>query len=137
MKKTIAFFVLMLLVLPGAISAGTVQSERAALIYQYLQQIGCLNAAGCATLAGEVAGDGPTQATSMSETADFVMPARTTVVSLAAASAGGNGLLQHLPTLFVLDSLFQNESSGLITPGPATLANVIVLYELFYESGVP
>lgn len=45
----------------------------------------------------------------------------------------GNDVLQKLPTLFVLNALFANESSGLLTHGPASLHNILTLYEIFFD----
>lgn len=107
---------------------------RAALIGQFLESIGCTNVAACAVFAQEMADDG--EAASPVEAAP-AFAAYTTAIPLSQSENAGDGLLQHLSSLFVLDSLFQNASGGLVTPGPVTLANIIVLYELFYAPQAP
>lgn len=41
-------------------------------------------------------------------------------------------LISNLPTLFTLNALFEDSSGGLLTPGKASLGNIIVLYQLFF-----
>ncbi len=43
----------------------------------------------------------------------------------------GAQLMSHLQQIFVLDSLFAASSNGLLTAGPVTIENAIVIYELF------
>ena len=64
----------------------------------------------------------------------IVVP-HTSVVSLAPAHQGtvGNALLRNLPTLFVLNTLFASSSDGFLTPGPASIQNILLLYRLFFS----
>lgn len=44
----------------------------------------------------------------------------------------GNAILRHLPELFILNAMFANYSNGILTPGPASLGNILELYRIFY-----
>lgn len=80
----------------------------------------------------------PLSACAATTVSPIALPARflahTNVVSLAPAQRGtvGNDLLRNLPTLFVLDALFQNGSGGFLTPGPVSIQNILLLYRLFF-----
>jgi len=50
----------------------------------------------------------------------------------ATAPKIGNALLQNLPTLFALNALFSGASNGLLALGAASLANIIILYRIFF-----
>lgn len=41
-------------------------------------------------------------------------------------------LITSLPTLFTLNALFQETSGDLLSPGKASLGNIIVLYQIFF-----
>lgn len=53
------------------------------------------------------------------------------------APQDGNALLRHLDQLFVLNALFSNYSNGVLTPGPASLGNILILYQIFFAQKVP
>ena len=121
MRKLSVFFIILLL-FPAAVKAAPVDA-RTQLIGAFFVQNGCLD---CSALAANLAGTGATS------------PAKVThTTATPLSNSPSNDLLPHLQTLFVLDSLFRNDGSGLVTPGPVTLANIIVLYEIFYGPRIP
>jgi|SRR5581483_7162238 len=64
--------------------------------------------------------------------ANAYLPPSSVMIKAAVGPKTGNAILQNLPTLFVLDSLFKNSSNGVLTPGPTSLSDVLILYQIFF-----